>query len=223
MLIAEELLLLAHDDLRSAPSLFDDAPYRLAGALLAELVLAGRVTLPPGGAAPAAHGTVVVLDRSPTGRVELDRVLDLAGAAPRRPVELVDLLARRVERPLLDGLVARGLLRREDRAVWGLLRSTRWRTVEGPAVAALRRRVHGVLLDGAPPSDRTAALLTLAEGAAWLQPRVPRDRRREAEGRMRELAATWWEGAPTREAVGAVAAAVVSVVSSAALLLPAAT
>jgi len=223
VLIAEELLLLAHDDLRSAPSLFDDAPYRLAGALLTELVLGGRVALPPGGAASGADGPVVVLDRSPTGRVELDRVLEVVGGASRRPAELVDLLARRVERPLLDGLVARGLLRREDRAVWGLLRSTRWRTAEGPAVAALRRRVHGVLLDDAPPSDRTAALLTLAEGSAWLRPRVPRDRRREADGRMRGLAATWWEGTPTRDAVGAVAAAVVGVASSAALLLPAAT
>ncbi|MFE5336642.1 GPP34 family phosphoprotein [Isoptericola sp. NPDC056573] len=220
MLIAEELLLLAHDDLRTGPSLFDDAPYRLAGALLVELVIAGRAALRP---VPGDDGPVVVLDRAPTGRRELDDVLDLAASAPRRATELVDVLARRVERPLLDGLVAQGLLRREDRAVWGVLRSTRWRTVDGPAVAALRRRVHGVLLDGAVPGDRTAALLTLAEGSGWLRPPVPRDRRREADARMRELAATWWRGSTAREAAGAVAAAVVGVVSSATLVLPAAT
>lgn len=220
MLIAEELLLLAHDDLRTAPSVFDDAPYRLAGALLVELVIAGRVALPP---VPGDDGPVVVLDRAPTGRRELDDVLDLAGSAPQRATELVDVLARRVERPLLDGLVAQGLLRREDRAVWGVLRSTRWRTVDGPAVGALRRRVHGVLLDGAVPGDRTAALLTLAEGSGWLRPRVPRERRREADARMRELAATWWRGSAVREAAGAVTAAVVGVVSSATLVLPAAT
>ncbi|MEL7977835.1 GPP34 family phosphoprotein [Isoptericola sp. F-RaC21] len=220
MLIAEELLLLAHDDLRTGPSLFDDAPYRLAGALLVELVIAGRVALP---AAPGDDGPVVVLDGAPTGRAELDRVLDAAAASPRRAAELVDVLARHVERPLLDGLVAQGLLRREDRAVWGLLRSTRWRTVDGPAVSALRRRVHRVLLDGAAPGDRTAALLTLAEGSGWLQPRVPRERRREAEARMRELAATWWRGSAVREEAGTVAAAVVGVVGSAALVLPAGT
>ncbi|SKC62543.1 GOLPH3/VPS74 family protein [Krasilnikoviella flava] len=218
MLIAEELLLLAHDDLRTAPSLFDDAPYRLAGALLVELVIAGRVAPAPGG-----DGPVVVLDGAPTGRDELDRVLDLAAATPRHAAELVDLLARHVERPLLDGLVDRGLLRREDRAVWGLLRSTRWRTVDGPAVAALRRRVHGVLLDGAAPGDRTAALLTLAEGSGWLRPRVPRERRREADARMHELAATWWRGSPVREAAGAVGAAVAAVVSTVTLVLPTAT
>jgi len=219
VLIAEELLLLAHDDLRTGPSLFDDAPYRLAGALLVELVIAGRVALPARG----EDGPVVVLDRAPTGRRELDDALDLAASAPWRATELVDVLARRVERPMLDGLVAQGLLRREDRAVWGVLRSTRWRTVEGPAVAVLRRRVHGVLLDGAAPGDRTAALLTLAEGSGWLRPRVPRERRREADARMREVAATWWRGSAVREAAGAVVAAVVGVVGSATLVLPAGT
>ncbi|MFC7878246.1 GPP34 family phosphoprotein [Isoptericola sp. NPDC057391] len=220
MLIAEELLLLAHDDLRTGPSVFDDAPYRLAGALLVELVIAGRISLPP---APGGDEQVVVLDRTPTGRRQLDEVLDLAAAAPRRAPELVDVLARRVERPLLDGLVAQALLRREDRAVWGVLRSTRWRTVDGPVVTALRRRVHGVLLDGAVPGDRTAALLTLAEGSGWLRPRVPRERRREADTRMHELATSWWRGSPVREGAGAVASAVVGVVGSAALVLPAGT
>ncbi|MFE6968214.1 GPP34 family phosphoprotein [Isoptericola sp. NPDC057653] len=218
MLIAEELLVLAHDDRRTGPSLFDDAPYRLAGALLVELVISGRAAVLDG---PAEDGRVVVLDPAPTGRPELDRALGLAGG--RRAVELVDLLARDVERPLLDGLVAQGLLRREERSAWGVLRSTRWRTADGPALSALRRRVHGVLLDGGEPDDRTAALLTLADGSGWLQPRVPRERRRDAEARMGEVAATWWRGTPVREAAGAVAAAVLGVVGSAALLVPAGT
>jgi hypothetical protein len=220
VLIAEELLLLAHDDRRTGPSLFDDAPYRLAGALLVELVIGHRIALRP---VPGGDGPVVVMDRAPTGRPELDRVLEAAGAVPRRAAELVDVLARHVERPLLDGLVAQGLLRREERTSWGVLRSTRWRTVEGPTVAALRRRVHAVLLDGATPGDRTAALLTLAEGSGWLHPEVPREHRRVADARMRELAATWWRGSAVREAAGAVAAAVVGVVSTATLVLPAAT
>ena len=151
MLIAEELLLLAHDDLRTGPSVFDDAPYRLAGALLVELVIAGRVALPP---TAGDEGPVVVLDRAPTGRRELDDVLDVAASAPRRATELVDVLARRVERPLLDGLVAHGLLRREDRAVWGVLRSTRWRTVDGPAVGGSATRPAITSSTSSAPASR---------------------------------------------------------------------
>ncbi|GAA1726560.1 hypothetical protein GCM10009809_22860 [Isoptericola hypogeus] len=221
MLVAEELLLLAHDADRAGPSLFDDAPYRLAGALLVELVLAHRVTLGPRpGTSRPQDLLVVVLDPAPTGRPELDRALALAGSQPFRASDLVERLARQVERPLIDSLEARGLLRPEQRTTWGVLRSTRWRAVPGPAVVTLRRRVERALLDGAPPEDRTAALLTLADGAGWLLSRVPRDRRREAEARTHEVAESWWRGTAGREAAGGVVAATMAVITSAALVLP---
>ncbi|MGW0839687.1 GOLPH3/VPS74 family protein [Streptomyces sp. NPDC002787] len=61
----------------------------------------------------------------------------------------------------LQGALAKGLIREEKRRVLLVFRTTRYPEADGTAEAALRGRLAKVVLEGAEPDPRTAALITL--------------------------------------------------------------
>lgn len=166
--LAEEIVLLALDDETGRPmGRAGMAPDRaLAGALLMQLALAGRID--------TDGSRLILLEAAPTGDAALDAALALL-AAPGAPGDArgaIPLLARdapAARAAILDRLVARGLLRRvEDRVLW-ILPDRRHPKVPGrPEAAEARARLRGMLLREEIPEPQDALLLGLARAAGLL-------------------------------------------------------
>jgi Golgi phosphoprotein 3 (GPP34) len=128
----------------------------LAGALLAELALAGRVDL--------SGGHVAVRGRAAVGQPALDWALARLAHAPRPPRTGAWLAGegrgRRLVERVAAGLVAAGTLRRERRRLL-LLGVTRYPTVDPAPRRAALGRLRGVVAGAAEADARTALLLGL--------------------------------------------------------------
>lgn len=216
MIIAEDLLLLAYDDASGTAGTVWNLEYRLAGALLVELALEHRIDLTgptelgPDGR-PTTEGRVAVRDGAPTGHRELDAALATVAEKARKPSELVEPLSRGLKERLLEGLAERGVLRREQGRILGIFPTTRWPADDSAHEAALRERLAAVLLEGAAPDARTTALLAVLQGSGLVGGLVPRDRRRQAEARAKELAESGWATEGMARAIDELTAIMVAV------------
>jgi hypothetical protein len=166
--LAEEIVLLALDDETGRPvGRSGMAPDRaLAGALLMELALAGRVD--------TDRDHLMVVDSTPTGDAPLDAALArlTAPGAPADARGAIPLLARdapAARAVILDRLVARNILRRvEDRLLW-ILPDRRYPKPAGRAEATeARARLRALLLEEDIPSPHDALLLGLVRAAGLL-------------------------------------------------------
>jgi len=227
MLIAEDLLLLAYDDESGTETGALGLDYRLAGALLVELAMDGRVDV-AGDAAQGmpqdpARATVVVRDPSPTGHPALDAALAVVGERPRRAKDLVEPLSHGVRERLLQALADRGVLRREERKVLAIFPVTRWPAEERAHEEVLRTRLVAVLVDGLTPDPRTAALAALLKGSGLVARLVDKPDRKRAEERVEELAASAWvaDGVAAALAAQAAMSAALTAVFMATTILPA--
>lgn len=166
--LAEEIVLLSLDDATGRPvGRAGMAPdLALAGALLMDLALAGRID--------TDRDRLWIAEATPLG----DEVADAALArlaAPDAPADArgaIPLLARdaaAMREVLLHRLVARGILRQvEGRLLW-VFSERRFPKEEGrPEAAEARARLRGLLLEEAIPAPRDALLLGLARAAGLL-------------------------------------------------------
>ena len=166
--LAEEIVLLALDDETGRPvGRGGMAPDRaLAGALLMQLALAGRVD--------TDRNRLILVDATPLGDAALDAALARL-AAPGAPADArgaIPLLARdapAARAAILDRLVARGILRRvEDRGLWILPDRRHPKAPGRPEVTEARARLRTLLLEGEIPAPHDALLLGLARAAGLL-------------------------------------------------------
>jgi Golgi phosphoprotein 3 (GPP34) len=194
--LAEELLLLAHDirgKCRVIPSAMDRG---VAGALLSELALRGRLT---------TEGPVAVTDASPAGDPVLDDLLVEIAAKPRTPRAWVDHLREAgLTRRLLDRMVESGRVEIDHHRNYGLFAET-WYPVRD--IVALWDAHQRVVLaaTGSVTADRRAlALGALAEatGLAKVLFATSGDWRALAE-RVRESSADDWAAGAVRHAIAA--------------------
>src|SRR5688572_15716525 len=147
--IAEDLLLFALDD-EKGTTLWSGAaalPYGLAGALLAELAMRGKVAL-------GDKQAVAVLDETPTGVDVLDDALRLIATSkkPRDAKHWVTTFTTKVKRlrdRLEDRLVAEGILRKDQHRVLFLFPFERLPTDDPSVERGLRDEVRAVLLEQA--------------------------------------------------------------------------
>ena len=162
MLIAEDLALLLLDDARGTWLL--DGSHRgpaLAGAVLTELVLLGRVA-PESADADPKRAKLVVVDGAPTGDPVLDEALRRAGdRKPSRADALLPHLAKGLEDELVSRLVAAGALERREEKVWRIFDRTTHPAADPSAERSVRDRVHSALRGGRADDERTAALVAL--------------------------------------------------------------
>jgi hypothetical protein len=159
----EEIVLLALDDKTGAQLQLSVTAlnYALAGAVLADLALAGKID--------TDTERLTVLDPSPTGDPLLDPWLALIAGEPKvHPVAwwLFTLAERRteIEQPALDRLVARGILRREDKKLLWVIGLRRYPTVDGHERTEVRTRLGQLILGEDLPDPRDATLLSLLRG-----------------------------------------------------------
>lgn len=168
--LAEEIALLTLDDEtgRAIGRLGLAASLALAGAVLMELALLGRID--------TDRDRLELLDPSPTGDAVLDTCLALlAGARASRGALM--LLAREetgLRQAVLNGLVERGLLRRVDGRVLLVFPERRYLKPEDrPEPREVRARLIRSVATDDIPEPREALLLGLARSTALLPLLLP--------------------------------------------------
>ena len=160
---AELLLLMLDDETgrlqeRAAPS----GDYAIAGAILAELALAGRVD--------TDTSRLWVTDPNPTGDALFDRVLAQLAGAPqvgdsRHWIETLGADADDYRDVLFARLVDKGVLRRvEGRFLW-VFPERRYPAVSGKEEREVKSRLLGVLFNDDIPDPRDSLLIGLCRAA----------------------------------------------------------
>ncbi|USQ80867.1 GOLPH3/VPS74 family protein [Ornithinimicrobium faecis] len=174
LLLVDDLMLLLMDDdgasVQGAGTLY----YTLGGAVLTELALLGRVEVDDSGVLNGPRVTPV--GREPLPDPLLQSAFDLVAKKTQRVQPLLIGIGADLWKVVRDRLVDRGLLRREEKRVLGVFRTTRWPAADAHHEAELRARIRRVLEDGETPDPRTAAIIALlsASGAMpSLRPPLP--------------------------------------------------
>jgi hypothetical protein len=209
--IAEDLVLLLLDQ-RSGRALVDSTSFDrvIGGALLLDLATRERITADGAG----AKARLTVADATPTGDALLDEAVSRLTGKPVRAQKAVERLARRTRVPVLERLVERGLVRREQSRLLGIFPVTTWPPVDPTPGKELRGRVAAVLADGAQPEQHVALLISLLH-AVKAEHKVVDGPRRVLRARAKEVAAGEWAGTAVRKAVEAVQASVLVAVTAA--------
>jgi hypothetical protein len=221
MLIAEDLLLLLYDDESGKPITGNPGlDYSLAGAVLIELTLLGKVDIAAAGDGAVKEGRLKVLDTSSTGDAILDkRLAILAEKSGQKPKNLMNKLSKQLRNEVLARLAERGILEADKDKVLGLFPVTRWPAKDARHEADVRTALGSVLKLGTQPDERTAALIALLN-ALNVVPKVVTDAvdKKALKRRAKEIAESEWAAEAVRKAVQEVQAAVTAaiVVSSSA-------
>lgn len=193
--LAETLALLAYDPDGVARGTLTDLDCGLAGALLAELALTGRIGI--------AGRHVAVVDATPTGHPLLDDTLRRLGRdRPRSPRDWTVRLTPHLTATVLDRLVATGTLRHEPGRLMKVFPRDRYPSPDGaepPARARARERMRDAVTAAGPVDARTAALCGLAGALGWAARVVPGQPAKRVEQRCAELGASVWAARVVRQ------------------------
>jgi hypothetical protein len=191
--LAESLVLLALDDEKGTVGWRgnDALDLGLAGALLADLALRGRIGI--------AGGRVTMLDAAPVGDELLDETLGLiAGSSKQRDARgWVTEVFRRVKHlrsRLCEGLVEQGILHREEHTTLHIFHQVRYPSSDPTPESALRTDLQIAAGAQPPIAPRLLALLSLAWACDLLDRLFGRDARKQVAALV--------EGEPWGEAVG---------------------
>jgi Golgi phosphoprotein 3 len=158
--LAEELLLIAFDDDRGVVLTCDAIlDYGLVGAVLSDLILQNRLSI--------EQGKVVVVQKAATGDDILDSMLTQIDAAPpKAPQEWVVGLSGESEHlrdRLLERLIDKGILRREEHKVLWVLSSPHYPMQDRSSELESRDRIRAAVINGKQPDPRTTALISLVK------------------------------------------------------------
>lgn len=184
---AEEIYLLALDDergvLKTLPAFALE--YALAGALLMELALDGRVD--------AGLATLKVVSTVPTGDALLDDTLQvLQQEKEPKPVSFwLDQLTQqavRTEDRVLARLINRGILRQENRRVLWVFEVRRYPMVDNREVKEVRARLRELILGDEIPDPRDIVLTSLGNACRLLDDLFAHDERERVAPRIATLA-----------------------------------
>lgn len=203
----EELFLLAINDAtgKLAGSAAAYLPYGLAGAILAELALAGKVRV--------SDKRLAAADASPTGDELLDEVL-AAVAGARKPRKLASWVEALGSQKLLKRVAARlaaaNVLRIEKRRFLWVIPYETYPEHDASAKYWVKARLRGVALGGAQPEPRTVALLSLLQACRLLNLVFTKDERKAAGQQIEALAGADLTAKAVRETLDAVDAAMVA-------------
>ncbi|MET9834703.1 GPP34 family phosphoprotein [Streptomyces sp. NPDC006385] len=208
--LAEEVMLLSLDDESGAVKERQAVGWAVAGGVVLELVMAGRLSVD--------GGRMTVADTAPTGVPLLDERLPLIAswtARRRRPPKVTEWLTKDHDKAVaatVASLRARGLVSEEQRRVLGVVPVRRFPQVDDAPERELRARLAALVLRGAEPDDRTAGLVALLHGARLHGLAFPGLPRKEVSARMKEIAQGQWAGESVRTAVKEMQAAMVAVI-----------
>ncbi|WP_229068178.1 GPP34 family phosphoprotein [Actinoplanes sp. DH11] len=209
MLLVEDLALLLLDDETGVPAGAGTLSYTLGGAVLVDLALRGRIESDDEGRSWLTDPKVHATGTEPLGDPLLQEAFERVSRKPRSAQTLLIEIGSRLWNPVTERLIERGLIRRETKRVLGLFRSTRLPAADAEHEQELRRKIRAVLVDGAEPDARTAALTALlsASGALpALRPQLAWSS--DVAKRAKQLESGNWGAAAVSTAVTRTAAAI---------------
>ncbi|MFD9700178.1 GPP34 family phosphoprotein [Lentzea sp. NPDC059081] len=160
MLIAEDLALLLMDDESGTPAAAGTLHYTMGGAVLVELALDGLVDV-------RDRKVVLTGDRAPEDPL-LRAGWDKVAEKPRSVDTTLLKIGADVWKQVVERLVEHGMVRREEKRVLGLFRTTSLPAADTRREDEVRQRIRAVLVDGADPDPRTAALTALLSASGAL-------------------------------------------------------
>lgn len=164
--LVEDLLLLLvqprHGTIAGEGTLF----YVLAGAVLAELGLVGGVETDTAGPTGATRIRAVP-DRAPADPI-LRSAWDYVSDKPRGVQTVLAAVGPALRAPVLDRLIDAGHITRSSRKLLGLIDTSTLAAGTTGRRDELVAAVRAVLVDGADPDARTAALAALLSGSGTL-------------------------------------------------------
>lgn len=206
-MIAEDLLLLHLNEYNGSVIGSTNIEKSLAGALLAELAIFGRVHLDAGGSVWRS-ARVVAVPGPPFADPLLAHALALVAERPRSAQAVVTRLGRGLREPLLGRLAARGVIQPQERRVLGISPSTGWFATSAEPVAGLRGHIAAALTGSAPLTPATGALVALlhADGTINKVVGVPGISGREVNRRAKVIGEAWWPADAVRRVIAAAAA-----------------
>ncbi|MDA1071908.1 MAG: GPP34 family phosphoprotein [Proteobacteria bacterium] len=163
--VAEEMLLLVLDD-KSGTFITEpdiNINYALAGAVLADLALKGRIEADP--------DKLFVLDPKPTGDAVQDAVLARIAEADEVQdtaywVAEIGQRGEEVREHLLSRLVERGILKRVEEKVLWVFETRRYPTIDGREEHEVKKRIMDTLLSEGTPSHKDAVIVSLADACS---------------------------------------------------------
>ena len=163
--VAEEMLLLVLDDTSGTFITEPDINinYALAGAVLADLALKGRIEADP--------DKLFVLDPKPTGDAVQDAVLARIAEADEVQdtaywVAEIGQRGDEVREHLLSRLVERGILKRVEEKVLWVFETRRYPTIDGREEHEVKKRIMDTLLSEGAPSHKDAVIVSLADACS---------------------------------------------------------
>ncbi|MFI8435800.1 GPP34 family phosphoprotein [Streptomyces sp. NPDC079020] len=209
--LAEEIMLLSLDDETGAAKGQTSAAWGVAGGILLELAMAGRVTV--------TGGRIDVTDAAPTGDALLDGRLEritawAKGSGRRKAADWLVKDQGKGVRAAVDRLCERGLVTEERHRALGLFPVRRYPEADGSAERELRDRLAAVVLDGAEPDSRTSGLVALLHATNMHRQAFPGVPRKRVAPRMAEIADGQWAGDSVRQAIRNVQAVLTAVTAA---------
>lgn len=215
-----ELLLLALSDDEGTVAFSSMLGLGLGGALLTELLLAGRIEIVDEGGRWNKQ-FVEVRDKGRLSTSVLDEALGKLRDAKRRssPSNAVSRLSSlpKLRHRVAQELCRQGVLRETEQQVLLLFRRRVYPTVDGRPEQALIRRVRNVLDAGKSPDDRTAALIGIANLTGALGAIYDRKERRALKARLKEIAESSAGSKAAGQAIAAAHAAIMTATTAAAI------
>ena len=162
--LVEEIVLLSLDDATGAhlPLLPHAIAYGLAGAVLADLEMAGRIA--------TDTKCVKVLNAASTGNPLLDPWLQRIAAEEKcHPISywlgILSDQKRDIEKTALDHLVERGILKHQDKKILWVIGLRRYPTVHNEERVEVKTRLARLIQGDEQPTHFDATLISLLRGA----------------------------------------------------------
>ncbi len=186
LMLPEKLMLLAlRDDKGSVVFSASTAlPFALAGAVLLELFFRKKIVM--------ADKKVRFLDAKLTGERVLDRTLRLMqeSAKPREVKHWVTRIQRNMKdlkREITKSLVKKGILKQEGRRILWVFEVKRYPTLNAVPEMEIKQRIRSIVMYNHPPTDEDIALLSLVNACDLVGEVFPKNERKQARQRLKEL------------------------------------
>ena len=216
MLTCEELFLLLTKDSGKPESRMAHSSYGLTGALLTDLLLAGRISL-----TEERSPRIYIVSSEPTGHPVLDRALEILPAKDgKRFSSLVCWGKLNPTRHIAESLAAAGVVRIHTGGLFGSLHPS-YPTLDPVPERQLRARIDAALRGVQPPTASDVALLSILQALGVAPTVLPQQEtglsRGELKRRIKEIAGENPVGRAVQRAVEAVTMAIVSTASTGAL------
>jgi hypothetical protein len=215
--LPHQLLLLALRDEKGTLAFASNVRYGLGGAILAELLLQGRVAVEPGDK-KGKKKILVVKDPTPTGDPLLDEALRRVQEAKRRAsvrtwvsrfARLKDLHHR-----LARTLCQQGILREKEDRVLGLFKRRIYPELNPKPERALKERLRRAIFeDGARVDPRLTILISLAHSTRVLEAVFPKKELKARRKRIEAIDNGDLVGKAAKEAIEAMHTAVIAAVA----------